>query len=84
MNSLGVTSEFSGSASRGRSFVKPYPTTGAPPTSVLPVAMPRADARDPRWTTQRAVGSAAFLARSLPSRSRRILPVPPQIHAPGG
>jgi putative transposase len=33
-----------------------------------PSADPRADARDPRWTTERAVGSAAFVA---PYRRRR-------------
>jgi putative transposase len=54
-------------------------------TLLGPSADPRADARDPRWTTRRAVGSAAFLARSLPPRGRRrILPVPPQIQALGG
>jgi len=48
-------------------------------------ADPRIDARDPRWITQRAVGSAAFLTRYLPPRGRRrIIPVPPQIQALGG
>jgi len=30
---------------------------------LAPSADPRADARDPRWTTERALGSATFLAR---------------------
>jgi hypothetical protein len=35
---------------------------------LAPSDEPRADARDPRWTTARAVGTAAFLARySLPA-----------------
>ncbi len=43
-----------------------------------------ADARDPRWTTQRAVGTAAFVARYTPRRGRRkLVPVPPQIRAFG-
>jgi putative transposase len=32
-------------------------------TLLAPTDDPRADARDPRWTTERAVGTAAFLAR---------------------
>jgi putative transposase len=32
-------------------------------TLLAPADDPRADARDPRWTTARAVGAAAFLAR---------------------
>jgi putative transposase len=32
-------------------------------TLLAPTDDPRADARDPRWTTERAVGSATFLAR---------------------
>ncbi len=32
----------------------------------LACADPRRDARDPRWTTQRAVSSPAFLKRSSP------------------
>jgi REP-associated tyrosine transposase len=31
---------------------------------------PQADARDPRWTTERAIGSAAFIERFLPRRRR--------------
>ena len=54
-------------------------------TLLGPSADSRADARDPRWTAQRAVGSAAFLTRYLPPRARRrIIPVPPQIQARGG
>lgn len=45
---------------------------------------PRVDARDPRWTTQRVVGSPGFLAEHLPRRSRRrLVPVPPGIRALG-
>jgi len=54
-------------------------------TLLVPSADARAEARDPRWTTQRAVGSAAFLTRYLPPRGRRrIIHVPPQIQALGG
>ncbi len=38
---------------------------------LAPSVDPRADARDPRWTTQRAVGSPAFVARYVPRRGRR-------------
>jgi hypothetical protein len=31
---------------------------------LTPTEDPRADVRDPRWTTERALGTAAFLARS--------------------
>ena len=45
---------------------------------------PTLDARDPRWTAQRAVGTAAFVARYTPRRGRRTLvPVPPQIRTLG-
>jgi hypothetical protein len=65
--------------------MKPYPLAEEFLRPVLRVAMHRADARDPRWTTECAVGSAAFLARYLPQRGRRrILPVPSQIQALGG
>ncbi len=64
--------------------MKPYPLAEELLRPVLRVAMPRADARDPRWTTQRAVRSAAFPARYLPPLRRRILPVPPHIQAFGG
>ena len=41
----------------------------------------RAEARDPRWTTQRAMGSPAFLAPSVPRRGRRrIETMPSQDH----
>ena len=51
---------------------------------LAPSEDPRTDARDPRWTSQRAVGSAAFVARYVPRRGRRkIVPVPPQIQALG-
>ncbi len=53
--------------------MKPYPLVDDLVRPVLRVAM------------QRAVGSAAFLARYLPARGRRrIIPVPPQIQALGG
>jgi putative transposase len=49
-------------------------------TILAPNSDPSADARDPRWSTQRAVGSAAFVARYTPRRGRRrIVPAPPQI-----
>jgi len=52
---------------------------------LAPSEGPGLDARDPRWTTQRAVGSPAFVARYIPRRGRRrIVPVPPQIQAVGG
>jgi len=54
-------------------------------TLLLPSEDPRLDARDPRWTSQRAVGSPAFLNRYLPARGkRRTIPVPSQIEALGG
>ncbi len=64
--------------------MEPYPVVDDLLRPIQRVTMPRPDARDPCWTTQRAVGSAAFLARSLPRRRRRILPVPPQIYTLGG
>ena len=42
-------------------------------TLLAPSDDPRGDARAPRWTTQRAVGSLGFLAAHLPRRSRRKL-----------
>jgi putative transposase len=39
-------------------------------TFLLPSAEPQADARDPRWTSQRAVGSPAFVARYVGCRGR--------------
>ena len=53
-------------------------------TLLLPSPDTRLNARDPRWSSQRAVGSAALLTRYLPPRRRRIIPVPPQIQALGG
>ena len=41
----------------------PAPTSGSDDTVR---ADPGVDARDPRWSTQRAVGSAAFLTRYFP------------------
>ncbi len=38
-------------------------------TLLTPSADPHADARDPRWSTQRAVGSLAFLSRHLPHKT---------------
>jgi putative transposase len=38
---------------------------------LAPSADPRADARDARWTTQRAMGSPAFIAPYIPRRGRR-------------
>ncbi len=75
---LGVASEFFGTGGSSRNKMKPYPLAEELLRPVLRVVMPRAHARDPRWTIQRAVGSAALVARYLPSRSRRILPAPPQ------
>ena len=36
-----------------------------------PTADPQAEARDARWTTQRAAGSPAFMAPYVPRRGRR-------------
>ncbi len=46
-------------------------------TLLAPSADPQADARDPRWTTQRAIGSPAFMARYVPRRGRRRLETMP-------
>jgi putative transposase len=40
-------------------------------TLLAPSEDPRADARDPRWSTQRAVGSPTFMAPYVPRRGRR-------------
>ena len=40
-------------------------------TLLAPSTYPRAEARDPHWTTQRPIGSPAFLAPSVPRRGRR-------------
>ncbi len=53
-------------------------------TLLAPSEDPRVNACDPRWSTQRAVGTAAFVARYTPRRGRRrIVPVPPHIQALG-
>ncbi len=53
-------------------------------TLLAPSEDPQADTRDPRWSTQRAVGTAAFVARYTPRREcRRIVSVPAQIQALG-
>ena len=53
-------------------------------TLLAPSADPKTDARDPRWSTQRAVGRAPFVAQYTARRGRRrIVPVPPQIQALG-
>ncbi|WP_337288530.1 hypothetical protein [Candidatus Methylomirabilis sp.] len=53
-------------------------------TLLLPNPDPRLDARDPGWTSQRAVGSTAFLTRHLPRRARRrSVSVPPHIQILG-
>jgi hypothetical protein len=40
-------------------------------TLLAPSEDPQADARDPRWTTQRAVGSPTFMAPYVPRRRGR-------------
>jgi putative transposase len=51
-------------------------------TLLAPSDDPRADGRDPRWTSQRVIGSPAFLAKHLPPRSRRkLVPLVPGIRA---
>ena len=53
-------------------------------TLLAPSPDPKADTRDPRWSTQRAVGTSAFVARYTPRRGRRrIVSVPEQIQALG-
>jgi putative transposase len=66
--------------------LSPYPAVRQRHYRALltPSPEPTADARDPRWTTQRAVGTAAFVARYTPRRGRRrLVSVPPQIQALG-
>ena len=66
--------------------VSPYPAVRQRHYRALlaPSPDPAADARDPRWSTQRAVGSAAFVARYIPRRGRRkLVSVPAQIQALG-
>jgi putative transposase len=51
---------------------------------LAPSPEPNADGRDPRWSSQRAVGTAACVARYTPPRGRRrIVSVPLQIQALG-
>lgn len=51
---------------------------------LAPSPDPTLDTRDSRWTTQRAVGTAAFVARYTPRRGRhKLVPVPLQIRALG-
>lgn len=51
---------------------------------IAPGPDPALDARDPRWSTQRAVGSAEFLKCYLPLRARRgIVSLPQQIRRLG-
>jgi hypothetical protein len=50
-------------------------------TLLAPSADPHADTHDPRWTTQRAIGSPAFMTPYVPRRGcRRIGPMPSQNH----
>ncbi len=68
-------------------LLRPYPQVRQRQsrTLLLASADSRLDARDPRWTTQRAVGSPAFLKRYIPPRGRRrTVPLPPHIQALGG
>jgi putative transposase len=46
-------------------------------TLLAPSEDPQADGRDPRWTTQRAIGSPAFMAPYVPKRGRRRLETMP-------
>jgi len=67
--------------------LSPYPKVRQRQYQALlaPSADLRADARDPRWSTQRAVGSPAFLERHIPRGGRRkSVFLPPQIQALGG
>ncbi len=57
-----------------RNEMKPYPLVDELLRPILRVARPRTDARDPCWTTQRAVGTAAFLARYLPRTATKNSP----------
>ena len=53
--------------------LSPYPAVRQRHYRILlaPTGDPRADARDPRWTTQRAIGSPGFVAPHLLQRGRR-------------
>jgi len=66
--------------------LSPYPAVRQRQYRALlaPSPDPTADARDARWSTQRAVGTGAFVARYTPRRGRRrLVSVPPQIQALG-
>ena len=66
--------------------LSPYPKVRQRQYRALlaPSPEPNADARDSRWSSQRAVGTAAFVARYTPPHGRRrIVSVPPQIQALG-
>ncbi len=48
-------------------------------TLLAPRADPRAEARDPHWTTQRAIGNPAFVSQYVPRHGRpRIGTMPEQ------
>jgi putative transposase len=47
---------------------------------LAPSPDPTADAHDPRWSTQRAVGSPAFMVSYVPRRSRRRIGTMPSQH----
>jgi len=54
-------------------------------TLLLPNPDPRLGCRDSRWTTRRAIGNPAFVARCLPPPGQRtIASAPPQIQGLGG
>jgi putative transposase len=64
--------------------LSPYPAVRQRHYRALlaPSPDPKMDVRDPRWSTQRAVGTAAFVARHTPRQARRrIVPVPAHIQA---
>ena len=66
--------------------LSPYPKVRQRQYRALlaPSPEPTADARDPRWSSQRTVGTAACVARYTPPRGRRrIVSVPPHIQALG-
>ena len=47
-------------------------------TLLAPSTDPRAEARDPRWTTQRAIGSPAFVSQYVPRRGRPRIGIMPE------
>ena len=66
--------------------LSPYPKVRQRQYRALLAPSPEAtaDGRDPRWSSQRAVGTAACVARYTPPRGRRrIVSVPPHIQALG-